>query len=258
VNTRIIAVANIKGGATKTTSVVNLAAGLGLIGRRVLVVDADAQANATFAILGTEPPPLTLYNVLIARTASLTEAITPTRMPGVDLIPSHINLSEADLALAAVPGRERLLARRLREIGGYDYILIDTPPALSLMSVNSLTSAREVFVPVSIGVFALLGIPLLESAIAQIHENLDQDTPVITGAIISLYDRTRVADDTERAVRAHFGDLAFNSIIPKYKDVQEAQGRSQSIFQYAPASPAAIAYHSLVQEVIDGESQAES
>ncbi|MFI0607115.1 MAG: ParA family protein [Anaerolineae bacterium] len=253
--TRVIAVSNVKGGVGKTTTVVNMGAGLALLGRRVLVVDADAQANATFALFGSRQPAATMVDVMLSRRLKLVDAIEATNAPGVDMVASQIGLSAADLVLAAVAGRERLLARYLREVKGYDYILIDTPPALSLMSVNSLVAAREVFVPVSTGMFALMGIGLLETAITELRENLDQETPIVTGAVATLYDRTRAADDTVRALANHFGSRLFSTVVPRYKDVQESQGRAQSIFQYAPHSQAAIAFHNLVQEVIRGEKE---
>ncbi|MCE7936993.1 sporulation initiation inhibitor Soj [bacterium] len=250
---RIIAVSNCKGGVGKTTIAVNLAAGLARRERRVLVVDADPQSNATYALLGTIAEGLTLHDVVVAGCARLADVIVSTRSSGVDLVPGHINLSAADLALAAVPGRERLLARKLRDAPEYDYIIVDTPPSLGLMGINSMIAAGEVFVPVGIGAFALLGIGILEDTVAQIHDNMEMETPVITGAIANLYDRTRIADDTLDALRAHFGERLFRSVIPRLKDVQESQSRATSIFAYAPKSPAAMAYLSLVEEVIHGE-----
>ncbi len=174
--TRTITITNNKGGVGKTTTVVNLAAGLALMGRRVLVIDCDPQANATFALLGPEPPSRTLHDVLITNTATLSEVIVPTCSPGVDLVPSSITLSAADIILAGVPGREKLLARRLKPIAAnYDYVLLDTPPSLGVLTVNSLTSAQEVFIPVGVGTFALIGIALLEETIAQLKENLELD-----------------------------------------------------------------------------------
>jgi chromosome partitioning protein len=248
--TRIIAVANNKGGVGKTTTVVNLAAGIAQRGYRVLVIDADPQGNATFSLLGPQPPGLTLYDALITKTASLPDLITPTRTQGVDLIGSNINLSAADIVLAGVPGREKLLARRLKGITGYDYILIDTPPSLGIMTVNSLTTASEAFIPVGVGTFALMGIKLLEDTIDQLRENLELDTLQITGAIATLYDRTRVAKDTLDALQTHFGKRLFKSVIPKNKDIEEAHSRSMSIFAYAPQSKGGQAYMELVKEVI--------
>src|SRR5262245_29776893 len=138
--TRIITVANNKGGVGETTTVVNLAAGLAQRGRRGLVIDSDPEENAAVGLLGPGPHRPTLYDALIANTAGIAELVIPARTRGVDLIPSNINLSAADITLASIPGRERLLARKLKMIGGYDYILIDTPPSLDILTVNSLTT----------------------------------------------------------------------------------------------------------------------
>ncbi len=251
--TRIIAVTNNKGGVGKTTTVVNLAAGLAQYDRHVLVIDTDPQANATFALLGPTESPRTLYDTLIANNSPLAELITATRTPGVDVIPSSISLSAADIVLAGVPGREKLLARRLRAISGYHYILIDTPPSLGVLTVNSLTTATEVFIPVGIGTFALIGITLLEDTINQLKENLELETLQITGAIATLHDRTRVAQDTLEALQTHFGPRLFRSVIPKNKDIEEAHSRSVSIFAYAPQSRGGQAYRALTEEVISRE-----
>ena len=250
---RVITVTNQKGGVGKSSSVVNIAAGLAKHGRRVLVVDTDPQANATFALLGPDTPRLTLYDALIAKTASLPEVIVSTRSAGVDLIPSHINLSAADIVLGGVPGREKLLSRRLKTITQYDYILLDTPPSLSLLTVNSLTSASEIFIPVGVGTFGLLGIALLENTITELKENLELDDLAITGVIATLHDRTRVANDTLEALRSHFGHVLFQTVVPKSKDIEEANSRSMSIFDYAPNSIGGQAYTALVQEVMSRE-----
>lgn len=251
--TRIITITNNKGGVGKTTTVVNLAAGLARQSRRVLVVDADPQANTTFALLGPIAPAVTLYDVLVANSVPMPRAVTPTHARGVDLVPSHINLSAADITLAGVPGREWLLSRRLKLVSDYDYILIDTPPSLGVLTVNSLTTAPEVIIPVSTGIFALMGIGLLEDTIAQLRENLDLPNLRITGAVATLFDRTRVAKDTIEALADHFGDRMFQTVIPKNKDIEEAHSRSQSIFDYAPESHGGQAYWALTKEVIARE-----
>lgn len=250
---RIIAITNNKGGVGKTTTVVNLAAGLALCGRRVLVIDTDPQANASFALLGANLPSLTLYDGLVSRDAVLADVIQPTLTSNLDVIPSTINLSAADVVLSGIAGRERLLARLLRPITGYDYILLDTPPSLGILTVNSLTTASEVFIPVGVGTFALMGITLLEDTITQLKENLELDTLHVTGAIATMSERTRVAQDTLEALRQHFGTRLFENVIPKNKDIEEAHSRSLSVLAYAPESRGAQAYRALVEEVIAGE-----
>jgi chromosome partitioning protein len=248
--TRIITVTNNKGGVGKTTSVVNLAAGLGLSGRRVLVVDADPQANTTYALLGPEEPELSLYDSLVTNTVSMSRLVRRTRSRGVDLIPCDINLSAADITLAGIPGRERLLSRRLKPLTEYDYILIDTPPSLGVLTVNSLTTAGEVIIPVSKGAFALKGIVLLENTIEQLKENLDLPSLRVTGAVATQYDRTKVANETIEAMGQHFGERVFRTVIPRSKDIDEAHSRSLSIFDYAPESAVGQAYWALTKEVI--------
>ncbi|HUG16219.1 MAG TPA: ParA family protein [Thermomicrobiales bacterium] len=250
---RIIAVTNNKGGVGKTTTVVNLACGLALRGRRVLVIDTDPQANATLALTGHTDHEVTLYDALVARTATACQATCPTTTPGVELIPSTITLSAADIVLAGVPGRERLLTRLLRPTNGYDYILLDSPPSLGILTVNGLAASSEVFIPVGVGTFALMGIRLLEDTIAELRDNLELDALAVTGAIATMSERTRVAQDTLQALQAHFGERLFASVIPKNKDVEEAHSRAMSVLVYAPDSRGAQAYRALTEEVIADE-----
>ena len=247
---RIVTVTNNKGGVGKTTTFVNRAAGIALSGRRVLVVDADPQANTTYALLGPQEPDLTLYDSLVTNTVPMSRLVMRTDTHGVHLIPCDINLSAADITLAGIPGRERLLSRRLKPLSDYDYILIDTPPSLGVLTVNSLTTASEVIIPVSKGAFALKGIVLLENTIEQLKENLDLPGLRITGAVATQYDRTKVANDTIQAMAQHFGDRVFKTIIPRSKDIDEAHSRSASIFDYAPESSVGQAYWALTKEVI--------
>jgi chromosome partitioning protein len=250
--TRIITVTNNKGGVGKTTTTVNLAAGLAALGQRVLVIDADPQANATFALYGAPAPDQTLYQALVLKSHRLSEMIVPSRTAGVDLVPSNIGLSAADIVLAGVAGREKMLARLLRPVSGYDYILLDTPPSLGLMTVNALTAAQEVIIPVGVGTFALLGIKLLEETIAELKENLELEELRILGAVATLFDRTRVAVDTVEALKEHFGARLFATVIPKNKDVEEANSRSISVLAYAPQSKGAQAYQAFTREVLNG------
>lgn len=249
---RCISVTNNKGGVGKTTTCINIAAGLALQNKRVLVIDTDPQANATFALLGPQSSNGTLYDCLVTNRLSLPELVRKTG-EGVDIIPSSIGLSAADITLAGVPGRERLLARKLRALSNYDYILIDTPPSLGILTVNALTCASEVFIPVGIGTFSLLGITLLEDTIEQLKENLELTNLSITGVVATLYDRTRVAKDTQEALAGHFKEILFDTVIPRNKDIEEAHGQSQSVITYAPKSRGAVAYMSLVEEVISRE-----
>lgn len=245
---RSICLANNKGGVTKTTTTVNLAHGLARAGRRVLVVDTDAQCNTTYSLLGHLDQPRTLYDVLI-NGEKLAEIITPTKHPNLSLVPSSINLSAADLLMAATPGREQKLKRAMRGIAGYDYVLIDTPPNLGVMTVNAFVACTDVVIPVALTTYALIGIAILESTMQELRDNLDVELPIL-GVVGCLDDHTRLSADVLGAIREHFGALVFDSIIPRNIKVEEAHNRISSLFEYAPTSNGAKAYEALTREVI--------
>ncbi|MFN8495386.1 MAG: ParA family protein [Caldilineaceae bacterium] len=248
---KIYCFANQKGGVAKTTTAVNLGAYLAAAGRRVLIVDADPQGNATTS-LGNDPRKLTvsLYNVLIEQ-VPIQQALTLTDRVGLDLIPSTTDLAGAEIEMARLMARERLLARALKLVSEqYDYILIDQPPSLGLLTINGLTAAQGVIIPVQCEYLALEGLSLLLKTIQQVREILN-DRLSIAGVVLTMYDsRTNLGQQVVAEVRSYFPKEVFQTIIPRNIRLSEAPSYGQTILSYAPASPGALAYQALAKEFL--------
>ena len=247
---RIYVFANQKGGVAKTTTAVNLGAYLAAAGRRVLVVDIDPQGNATTS-LGVDPRSLelSLYNVLIEQ-VPITKVITLTDRVGLDVVPSATDLAGAEVEMARLMARERLLERALRPVHQlYDYILIDEPPSLGLLSINGLTAAVDgVIIPVQCEYLALEGLSMLLQTIQQVRDVLNERL-VVAGVVLTMYDsRTNLSQQVVQEVRNFFPDLVFQTIIPRNIRLSEAPSYGQTILSYAPGSAGALAYQALAQE----------
>ncbi len=248
---RCFAMANNKGGVTKTTTTVNLAYGLARAGRRVLVVDTDAQSNSTYSLLGKLSQDNTLFDVLL-NGARLADIIVGTQQERLYLAPSSIDLSAADLLMASAPGRERKLKKALAQLQpeSFDYILIDTPPNLGVLTVNAFIACTDVIIPIALTTYALIGISIMERTMQELRDNLEVTLPIF-GVVANLDDHTRMSADVLAAVREHFGRLVFETVIPRNIKVEEAHNQIANIYDYAPVSTGARAYLSLTEEVIN-------
>ncbi len=254
---KIYVFANQKGGVAKTTTTVNLGAYLTAAGRRTLVVDMDPQGNATTS-LGVDPRSLSLslYNVLIDQ-MPIQQAITLTERVGLDLVPSTTDLAGAEVEMARMMARERLLDRALRPLLGlYDYILIDEPPSLGLLTINGLTaSTHGVVIPVQCEYLALEGLSLLLQTIQQVRDVLN-DRLAIAGVVLTMFDsRTNLAQQVVQEVRQYFPGVVFKTIIPRNIRLSEAPSHGQTILSYAPASAGALAYQALADEFMQRAEQ---
>lgn len=249
---RICCIANQKGGVAKTTTTVNVGAYLAAAGRRVLVVDMDPQANAT-TCLGVDPRTLDLsvYDVLVDdQPAQL--AICPSERMGVDLLPSSADLAGAEVEMTQMMAREQLLRRSLAPLRDeYDYILIDDPPSLGLLTINGLTAATDgVLIPVQCEYLALEGLSKLLDTIKKVRGVLN-DHLFILGVVLTMFDgRTNLGQQVVQEVRSHFPKEVFKTIIPRNVRLSEAPSYGQTILSYAPGSAGALAYQSLTHEFL--------
>jgi chromosome partitioning protein len=249
---RIYCFANQKGGVAKTTTVVNLGAYLAAAGRRVLIIDTDPQSNATTS-LGVNPRELSmsLYDVLVDQ-APVQQVLTVTSQIGLDLVPATTDLAGAELELARQMARERILARVLKPIAHqYDYIFIDEPPSLGLLTINGLTAATHgVIIPVQCEYLALEGLSLLLNTVQQVRDVLN-DKLTIAGVILTMYDsRTNLGQQIVQEVKRYFPQEVFQTIIPRNIRLSEAPSHGQTILSYAPSSPGAQAYQALAREFL--------
>ena len=245
-----IACANQKGGVGKTTTVVNLAAYLALGGDRVLVVDLDPQGNATSGF-GIERAGLetTLYDVILGDTP-VRDAIRPTGVADCSIVPASVSLAGADVELAAVEQRERRLARALRGVTeDYDYVLVDCPPSLGLLTVNALTAADSVLIPTQCEYYALEGLSQLIATLNLVRDSLNPALE-IKGVVLTMYDaRTNLSADVAAEVRGHLGDAVFETIVPRSVRLSEAPSFGQPIALYRADSRGALAYAELAREL---------
>lgn len=251
---RIIAIANQKGGVGKTTTAINLAAYLSRESKRVLLLDADPQANATSG-LGVDKKKVSpsIYDALIG-TVKIDRVISHTDRQGLDLAPAAINLAGVEVEMVGMLAREQRLGRAIAPIlAEYDFVIIDCPPSLGLLTVNALSAADGVIIPVQCEYLALEGVGQLMTTIGLIRDNLNPRLR-IAGVLMTMFDaRTNLSQQVVEEVRTHFPDLIFETIIPRSVRLSEAPSYGLSILDYDPSSKGAVAYGHLAREVIARE-----
>ena len=248
---KIFCIANQKGGVGKTTTTVNLAAGLALIGQRVLVVDLDPQGNATMGSgIDKRKLELTVYDVLL-ESASLAEARVRADKAGYDVLGANRELAGAEVDLVALERREARLKAALAEASAdYDFILIDCPPSLSMLTLNGLCSAHGVIVPMQCEYFALEGLTDLVNTIKQIHANLNPELQII-GLLRVMFDpRITLQQQVSEQLKAHFGDKVFDSVIPRNVRLAEAPSYGLPGVVFDPSSKGAVAFVDFAKEMV--------
>ena len=252
---KIISITNQKGGVGKTTTTINLASALAEQGFRVLIVDLDPQGNASTG-LGVEPEDreFTTYELLVDDIA-LDEIILPTSQENISIIPATVDLSSADIELISSEKRSFLLYDALRQPAmddfGFEFVLIDCPPSLNLLTVNAMVASHSVLIPLQSEFFALEGLSQLMMTIREVRETANPDLR-IEGVVLTMYDsRNNLSQQVELDARDNLGDLVFTTIIPRNVRVSEAPSYALPVLQYDPTSKGAQAYRSLAVEVLN-------
>ncbi len=253
---KIIAIANQKGGVGKTTTTVNLAASLGVLEKKVLLIDADPQANATSGLgIDVDGVELGSYQ-LLEHTKTARETIIGTTSPNVDLIPAHIDLVAIEIELVDKDEREYMMKKAIIDLkNDYDYILIDCAPSLGLLTLNALTAADSVIIPIQCEYFALEGLGKLLNTIKSVQRLHNPDLD-IEGMLLTMYDsRLRLSNQVVDEVRKHFGDMVFDTVIQRNVRLSEAPSYGESIIKYDAASKGATNYLNMANEVVKKNKQ---
>ena len=251
---RIIAIANQKGGVAKTTTAINLGAGLSLLGKKVLIVDLDAQGNATSG-LGIDREAVThcIYDVMI-NDAPAKSVIIQTSVENLEVIPSTIQLAGAEIELVTAVARENKLKKALDKLRDkYDYIYLDCPPSLGLLTINALTAADGILIPVQCEYYALEGLGQLMKTIQLVQKHLNKDL-IIEGILLTMFDaRTNLAIQVVDEVKNHFKGKVYSSIIPRNVRLSEAPSHGKPIMLYDSKSRGSEVYQDLAKEVVENE-----
>ncbi|MEF9922854.1 MAG: AAA family ATPase [Anaerovoracaceae bacterium] len=252
---KAIAIFNQKGGVGKTTTNINLGASLAQRGKKILMLDIDPQGNTTSGVgIAKKELTDTIYELMVEDNYDVKKAILPTNIKNLDIIPASVDLAGAEVELVALEGRERRLKQALDQIkGDYDYIFIDCPPSLGLLTINSLTAVDSVLIPIQCEFYALEGVSQLVSTIELVKKNFNKKLE-IEGVILSMFDgRTNLSVQVVQEVKKYFGNKVYSTVIPRNIRLAEAPSFGMAITEYDPKSKGAEAYSDFAEEFLEWE-----